>query len=96
MNDGSVLVSGELDLIIGSDVLDERDDAGTLAAYLNDHAAPVAQVWIIDPHRGNRPAFNRHMAMHGFVVNEQRLDRLETTLQIGYRGRFVRYTRAIP
>jgi hypothetical protein len=26
----------------------------------------VAQVWIVDPDRGNRPAFNRQMAALGF------------------------------
>lgn len=93
LNDGSVMVCGEFDLIIGSDVLYERDDAGTLATYLNDHAAPVAQVWIIDPHRGNRPAFSRHMARHGFALTEHKLDRLETPKLMAYRGRLLLYQR---
>ena len=92
-NDGSVDVSGRFDLIMGSDVLYERDDSGGLARFIEDHTQPSAEVWIVDPHRGNRPAFNRRMADLGFDLNEQRLDRLATPLQTAYRGRMLTYTR---
>lgn len=93
-NDGSVDVSGRFDLIMGSDVLYERDDSGGLARFIEDHTLPSAEVWIVDPHRGNRPAFNRRMAHLGFDLNEQRLDRLATPLQTAYRGRMLTYTRS--
>ncbi len=92
-NDGSVDVSGRFDLIMGSDVLYERDDSGGLARLIEDHTQPSAEVWIVDPHRGNRPAFNRRMADLGFDLSEQRLDRLATPLQTAYRGRMLTYTR---
>ena len=92
-NDGSVDVSGRFDLIMGSDVLYERDDSGGLARFIEDHTQPSAEVWIVDPHRGNRPAFNRRMADLGFDLSEQRLDRLATPLQTAYRGRMLTYTR---
>ncbi len=92
-NDGSVDVSGRFDLIMGSDVLYERDDSGGLARFIEDHTQPSAEVWIVDPHRGNRPAFNRRMADLGFDLNEQRLDRLATPLQTAYRGRMLTYSR---
>lgn len=92
-NDGSVDVSGRFDLIMGSDVLYERDDSGGLARFIEDHTQPSAEVWIVDPHRGNRPAFNRRMAHLGFDLNEQRLDRLATPLHTAYRGRMLTYTR---
>ena len=95
-NDGSVDVSGRFDLIMGSDVLYERDDSGGLARFIEDHTLPSAEVWIVDPHRGNRPAFNRRMAHLGFDLNEQRLDRLATPLQTAYRGRMLTYTRSAP
>jgi predicted nicotinamide N-methyase len=95
-NDGSEPVSGQFELIMGSDVLYERDEAGSLAAFINNHATPAAEVWIVDPHRGNRPTFNRRMAEHGFVVTEQRLDRLATPLRAAYRGRMLTYVRASP
>lgn len=92
-NDGSVDVSGRFDLIMGSDVLYERDDSGGLARFIEDHTQPSAEVWIVDPHRGNRPAFNRRMAHLGFDLSEQRLDRLATPLQTAYRGRMLTYSR---
>jgi predicted nicotinamide N-methyase len=92
-DDGTVSVSGVFDLIMGSDVLYERDDSGMLANFINTHAAPGAQVWIVDPHRGNRPAFTRHMTGHGFELLEERIDRAATLSQAAYRGRLLIYGR---
>ena len=47
-------------LIIGSDLLYERDTDGALAGFIACHASPAAEIWIIDPDRGNWPAFKRH------------------------------------
>ncbi|KAF0102987.1 MAG: hypothetical protein FD187_1726 [bacterium] len=82
------------DLIIGSDVLYERDQPEQLAGFIARHAAPVAEVLIIDPDRGNRNAFKRHMAGHGFDCAETRLD---TPLDDGtpYRGRLLHFQRAL-
>ena len=82
------------DLIIGSDVLYERDQPEQLAGFIARHAAPVAEILIIDPDRGNRNAFKRHMAGHGFDCAETRLD---TPLDDGtpYRGRLLHFQRAI-
>ena len=95
-DDGSADVTGRFDLIMGSDVLYERDDSGGLARFIEDHTQPSAEVWIVDPHRGNRPAFNRRMAHLGFDLCEQRLDRLATPLQTAYRGRMLTYRRNAP
>ena len=83
---------GRFDLIIGSDVLYERSHPEQLAEFIQLHAAPSAEVLIIDPDRGNRSAFNRRMADHGFVLRETRLD---APLDDGspYRGRLLRYRR---
>jgi len=89
-------VAGEFDLIIGSDLLYERDADATLAGYIALHAAAQAEVWIIDPDRGNRPGFNRGMADHGFLRSEQRLS---GSLPVGagtlpaYKGRLLVYRR---
>jgi len=83
---------GEFDLIIGSDVLYERGHPEQLSAFLHQHATPRAEVLIVDPSRGNRPAFNRCMADLGFVLTETLID---TPLQDGspYRGRLLHYQR---
>jgi len=86
-------VTGEFDLIMGSDVLYERDEEGGLAHFIQDHAAAHAEIWIVDPHRGNRPAFNRRMSHLGFALSEERLDRLATPSEAAYRGRMLTYTR---
>lgn len=84
---GAPRLQGRFDLIIGSDVLYERDDGGALAAFIERHALPRCEVWIVDPNRGNRPAFTRALAGLGFGLQE-------TALKApGYRGRLMRFTR---
>ena len=83
---------GEFDLIIGSDVLYERGQPAQLTAFIVRHAAPCAEVLLIDPNRGNRSAFNRNMAEAGFALTETRID---APLHDGspYRGRLLHYRR---
>ncbi|MBC7729302.1 MAG: SAM-dependent methyltransferase [Microbacteriaceae bacterium] len=89
-------VQGAFDLIIGSDLLYERDADDSLAAFISRHAGPAAEVWIVDPDRGNRPAFNRAMAGQGFG---HRQERLNAALPAGagnlpgYKGRLLVYRR---
>jgi len=86
---------GVFDLIIGSDVLYERSHPEQLASFIQTHAAPCTEVLIIDPNRGNRSAFNRSMASHGFTLTESFLD---TPLDggIAYKGRLLHFRRGIP
>jgi len=87
-------IAGQFELIIGSDILYERDEAGTLAAFIESHAAPRAEVWVVDPNRGNRAHFHRHMAALGFLMREEKLDRLALPGFEAYHGRMLTYTRA--
>lgn len=91
--DGRAVVRGLFDLIIGSDLLYERGLAAPLAGFIDRHAAEGAEVWIVDPDRGNRPAFNRQMAATGFALREDRLDRAATARGAAYRGRLLVYRR---
>jgi len=86
-------VSGHFQLLIGSDLLYERDTDGGLAAFIDAHAAADAEVWIVDPDRGNRPAFNRRMAGLGFALSEQRLDQAAGAGRDAFRGRLLQYRR---
>lgn len=83
---------GKFDLIIGSDVLYERDHPALVADFIGLHAAPAAEVLIVDPNRGNRPAFSRCMSHLGFDFSETILggDHAGEGL---YRGRLLRYRR---
>ena len=67
-------VLGLFDLIVGSDILYERDEEGALARFIHAHAAAQAQVWVVDPNRGNRAPFHKHMTRAGFSLKEQLLD----------------------
>ncbi|MEO8526657.1 MAG: SAM-dependent methyltransferase [Caldimonas sp.] len=91
---GSRTVHGRFDLVIGSDLLYERDENSTLAGFIGRHSKPRAEVWIVDPDRGNRPAFNRQMAALGFTLNEERLDVPATAGAPAYKGRILIYRRA--
>jgi predicted nicotinamide N-methyase len=80
------------DLIIGSDVLYERDDGGVLAGFIERNAMSCAEVLIVDPDRGNRSAFSRRMRGIGFELTESRLD--DPLAEGGaYKGRLLTYRR---
>jgi predicted nicotinamide N-methyase len=86
-------VEGLFDLIIGSDVLYERDDAGVLSSFIDRHGSPVCEVMIIDPNRGNRSPFNRRMAAMGYTLHETPIHRLLTATERAYSGRLLHYRR---
>jgi 2-polyprenyl-3-methyl-5-hydroxy-6-metoxy-1,4-benzoquinol methylase len=90
---GAHRVSGRFDLVIGSDLLYERDETGALASFIERHAMPACEVWIVDPNRGNRPAFTRALQGHGFVLEELRLDTAATPTAAAYKGRLLIYRR---
>jgi predicted nicotinamide N-methyase len=89
-----VQTSARFELIIASDVLYERDASGALAGFIDLHATERCEVWIVDPDRGNRPAFNRLMAAAGFALSELRLDHAASRDAPAYKGRLMTYTRS--
>ena len=89
----SSIVRGRFDLVFGSDLLYERDGAMHLAGFVGRHTLPRSEVWIVDPDRGNRSAFNRLMAAMGFALTESRLDRAAAGRLPAYRGRLLEYRR---
>jgi len=91
---GLCVVRGRYDLIIGSDVLYERGATADLAGFIARHLSPAGEVRIIDPERGNRPAFNRQMAARGFLMREERLNRPSSVGAAAYKGRLLFYRRA--
>ncbi len=88
---GAPKVQGRFDLIIGSDVLYERDDGGALAAFIERHALPRCELLIVDPNRGNRSAFVKRMAGLGFEFSETLLS--AETGRADYRGRLMQFVR---
>ena len=88
-------LQGRYDLVVGSDLLYERDEGGALARFIALHTTAAAQVWVIDPDRGNRPAFMRRMAEHGFAVHEERLHAPALPPAPRYKGRVLVYARTL-
>ncbi len=86
-------VQGRFDLIMGSDVLYERDDGGALPNFIERHAMPVSEVLIVDPERGNRAAFTRRLKNLGFELEETLLRDEAVADEPLYRGRLLRYRR---
>lgn len=85
---------GQFDLIIGSDVLYERQQPRQLAGFIDRHAEPSAQIIIVDPDRGNRVGFCREMAELGYGFTTQRADRF---MENGdpFKGRFLTFTQSV-
>lgn len=83
---------GRFDLIIGSDILYERDHAAQLAAMMLRHAQPDAEVLITDPGRGNSNPFTRALATQGYHVTEHR-SRFDEGDTAPFRGRLLSYSR---
>lgn len=83
---------GRFDLIIGSDVLYERQQPAQLARFIEQHAEPGAEIIIVDPDRGNRSAFSKAMDALGYQLAMTAASR---TLENGevYKGRFLRFAR---
>ena len=88
-------VSGRFELIIGSDILYERDEGGALADFIESHAAASSEVWVVDPNRGNRAHFHRNMTALGFSLVEEKIDRPSHGDIDAYKGRMLTYSRAL-
>jgi predicted nicotinamide N-methyase len=85
---------GRFDLIVASDVLYERGHANAIALFIARHAAPVAEVLISDPGRGNAPMFRRLLMEQGFLCDEQRLA-FNADDRPPYRGRLLHFHRGL-
>ena len=83
---------GRFDLIIGSDVLYERQQPEALARFIERHSRAAMEVLIADPDRGNRAAFNRRMDALGFERSELKV--LALPGGGAYKGRLLSYRRS--
>jgi predicted nicotinamide N-methyase len=85
---------GQFDLIIGSDILYERDHADMLAALIDRLAAEKAKVLITCPGRGYRNRFSRLLESSGFALTETTLPFTEDEAP-PHRGRLLCYRRGM-
>lgn len=84
---------GLFDLIIGSDLLYEREHIGLLAAFINQHAEDRCEVVIVDPGRGNHAAFSKLMVTLGFSHSQKKPEGTEQYLSQKFKGQVLSYQR---
>lgn len=90
---GAALLTKKYDLVIGSDLLYEPDMPKALARFVDECANSDAEVWIVDPNRGYRTAFNKKMTAFGFQLSsEESLIEAELSDE-KYKGRLLIYNR---
>ena len=83
---------GKFDLIVGSDVLYERNQPDILSQFIDRHSCQRVEVVIVDPDRGNRTRFNRSMGGLGYAASEARVEGRQFDGEI-YKGRVLNYHR---
>ncbi|HWH78687.1 MAG TPA: methyltransferase domain-containing protein, partial [Candidatus Binatus sp.] len=84
---------GRFDLIIGSDLLYERDHPVQLAAFIACHTESAANVIIADPGRTRCGQFSAKMAADGYSRTEQRLHFVDENTSTP-RGRIMNFLRS--
>ncbi len=84
---------GRFDLIIGSDLLYERDHPALLAGFLSDHANPACQILLADPGRSRCGQFSARLAAQGYARTESSL-RLTESQVSSPQGRLLNFVRA--
>ncbi|PKN55653.1 MAG: histidine kinase [Deltaproteobacteria bacterium HGW-Deltaproteobacteria-14] len=83
---------GRFDLIIGSDLLYERDHAASLSAFIERHARPSCDIVIVDPGRGSGGRFSRLMVDLGFTAGRGVPAPVDNVAP-GYGGQILVYSR---
>jgi predicted nicotinamide N-methyase len=83
---------GRFDLIIGSDLLYERNHAAILSGFINQHAKTVCEVILVDPGRGNHAQFSKKMVKLGYAKSQSKPENTRY-LDKTFRGQILRYIR---
>ena len=83
---------GKYDLIIGSDLLYERNQINDLSSFINKHANDSCEVVIIDPGRGNYNKFTKEMTDNGYDFTDNKVKNCDYLEKL-YNGRVLYYTK---
>ena len=83
---------GRFDLIIGSDLLYERDHATLLSTFICQHARPECEVILVDPGRGLHARFSKMMVALGFS-HDQYTPEHTAYLSKPFKGKVLSYAR---
>jgi len=87
-----VVELGRFDLIIGSDLLYERNHPALLAGFLADHARPTCQILLADPGRHRCSEISAKLTSQGYRRTETHLE-LVMSHTPSHRGRLLNFIR---
>lgn len=82
---------GTFDLIIGSDLLYERDHAADLSHFIDQHSKTHCDVIIVDPGRGQSARFSKKMTNFGYALSKTQI--CSAFLREGGSGKILHYQR---
>lgn len=83
---------GTFDLIIGSDLLYEKEHIDLLSSFIDRHANQNCEVVVVDPGRGNHAVFSKRMVALGYEHSQQKPENTDY-LQKPFKGQILKYFR---
>ena len=83
---------GTFDVLIGADLLYEKQHIELLSGFIDRHANADCEVIIVDPGRGNLRAFSRKMGGLGYSCSEQKIEKMGFQEAV-FNGRMAKYSR---
>lgn len=83
---------GKFDLIIGSDVLYEREHVDLLSTFIEQHAKAHCEVILVDPGRGQHARFSKKMVDLGYAHTQSQPENTDY-LEKPFRGKILYYNR---
>jgi predicted nicotinamide N-methyase len=63
---------GKFDLIIGSDLLYERNHIELLSGFIDQHSKETCDIILVDPGRGNHAPFSKKMVSLGYLHSQEK------------------------
>ncbi len=85
---------GKFDVIIGSDVLYEREHVDLLAGFIQRHSKPTCEIIIVDPGRHHHAPFSKKMKSLGYT-HQQRKPVYGKYSEAGFKGEILNYRKSV-
>lgn len=83
---------GKFDLIIGSDLLYEKEHIELLSKFIDQHSQQQCEVIIVDPGRGQHARFSKSMVSLGYSHSQSKAGNIDC-LEQPFKGQILRYQR---
>lgn len=84
---------GSFDVVIGADLLYEKQHIELLSEFINRHANPQCEVLIVDPGRGHHAPFSKKMLTLGYSHSQYKPENTDY-LSTPFKGQVLNYLRA--